>query len=67
MGGSGALARVGHLSLYSLLGVEEKADIGLICKQYRRRAKECHPDKNPGNLPKVDILPIILWLHFIRA
>ena len=48
MGGSGALGRVGHLSLYSLLGVGEQADVGLICKQYRRKAKECHPDKNPG-------------------
>ena len=48
MGGSGALARVGHLSLYSLLGVEEQAEIGTIYKHYRRRARECHPDKKKG-------------------
>ena len=48
MGGSGALARVGHLSLYSLLGVDEQAEIGAIYKHYRRRARECHPDKKQG-------------------
>ena len=48
MGGYGALARVGHLSLYSLLGVDEQAEIGTIYKHYRRRARECHPDKKQG-------------------
>ena len=48
MGGAGALARVGHLYLYSLLGVEEQAEIGTIYKHYRRRARECHPDKKQG-------------------
>ena len=48
MGGSNALARVGHLYLYSLLGVDEQAEIGTIYKHYRRRARECHPDKKQG-------------------
>ena len=48
MGGCGALARVGHLTLYSLLGVEEQAEIDTVYKHYRRRARECHPDKKKG-------------------
>ena len=34
---------------YSVLGVAEKATADEIKKQYRRRAKQYHPDTNPGN------------------
>ena len=34
---------------YKILGVDEKAGDGEIKKAYRRLAKECHPDANPGD------------------
>lgn len=37
------------VNLYDLLGVSIEADQADIRKAYRKRALECHPDKNPDN------------------
>ena len=34
---------------YSLLGCDELATIEQINAEFRQKAKECHPDKNPGD------------------
>jgi molecular chaperone DnaJ len=34
---------------YKILGVSQDADGDTIKKAFRKKAKECHPDKNPGN------------------
>ena len=34
---------------YDILGVAETADLNEIKKAYRRLAKKCHPDHNPGD------------------
>ena len=36
---------------YKILGLDEKASADEIKKAYRRLAKQCHPDANPGNKP----------------
>ena len=36
-------------NLYALLGIENDADESVIRKAYRKKALECHPDKNPDN------------------
>src|SRR5207237_10007039 len=35
--------------LYSVLGVDRKADADTIKKTYRKLAAKLHPDKNPGD------------------
>ena len=34
---------------YSLLGCDELATTEQINAEFRQKAKECHPDKNPGD------------------
>lgn len=36
-------------NLYAILGIENDADENIIRKAYRKKALECHPDKNPDN------------------
>lgn len=48
MGANSALAKVGHLDLYSVLGVGEGAGVEQVRRGYRRRARGCHPDRCPG-------------------
>lgn len=36
--------------LYSVLGVEAKADDEELKRAFRKKAMECHPDRNQGNL-----------------
>lgn len=38
-----------EIDLYKLIGVEHTATEGEIRKSYRKKALECHPDKNPEN------------------
>lgn len=38
-----------ELDLYKLIGVEHTATENEIRKSYRKKALECHPDKNPDN------------------
>jgi DnaJ family protein C protein 17 len=38
-----------EIDLYKLIGVEHQATEGEIRKSYRKKALECHPDKNPDN------------------
>jgi DnaJ domain len=37
---------------YAILGIDKSADDAAIKAAYRRRAMECHPDRNPGNAAK---------------
>ncbi|XP_065371330.1 dnaJ homolog subfamily C member 17 [Calliphora vicina] len=37
------------VNFYAILGVEIEADETAIRKAYRKKALECHPDKNPDN------------------
>lgn len=34
---------------YEVLGINKNADASTIKKVYRKMAKKCHPDTNPGN------------------
>jgi len=43
----GVLAGVPNL--YSILDINQNADIGEIKKAYKKRSKELHPDRNPGD------------------
>lgn len=38
-----------EIDLYKLIGVDHTATEGEIRKSYRKKALECHPDKNPDN------------------
>lgn len=38
-----------EIDLYKVIGVEHTATVGEIRKSYRKKALECHPDKNPDN------------------
>ncbi|XP_030374562.1 dnaJ homolog subfamily C member 17-like [Scaptodrosophila lebanonensis] len=41
--------KISDINLYDLLGVSIEAEQTEIRKAYRKRALECHPDKNPDN------------------
>ena len=43
------LANANAKDLYSVLGISKKATSQEIKKAYRLKAKQTHPDKNPGN------------------
>uniref|UniRef100_A0A2K5PEG9 J domain-containing protein n=1 Tax=Cebus imitator TaxID=2715852 RepID=A0A2K5PEG9_CEBIM len=38
-----------QMDLYTLLGIEEKAEDKEVKKAYRQKTVSCHPDKNPDN------------------
>ncbi|XP_023308479.2 dnaJ homolog subfamily C member 17 [Lucilia cuprina] len=38
-----------EVNFYAILGIEIEADESTIRKAYRKKALECHPDKNPDN------------------
>ncbi|XP_017113962.1 dnaJ homolog subfamily C member 17 isoform X2 [Drosophila elegans] len=42
------------INLYDLLGISLEADQNEIRKAYRKRALDCHPDKNPDNPQAVE-------------
>ncbi|XP_017469123.1 PREDICTED: dnaJ homolog subfamily C member 17 [Rhagoletis zephyria] len=42
-------AKFSDANLYELLGIELEAEQAEIRKAYRKKALECHPDKNPDN------------------
>lgn len=44
-----AQKKYSDINLYSVLGVQFEDDVNIIRKAYRRKALECHPDKNPDN------------------
>ncbi|MBF0170430.1 MAG: DnaJ domain-containing protein, partial [Nitrospinae bacterium] len=48
MSGPGKRETMPH-DYYTLLGVPRDADKAAIKKAYRKLAKECHPDKKPGD------------------
>lgn len=41
-------------NLYDILGADKNADDVALAASYRQRAKECHPDKNPGDAKAID-------------
>ncbi|XP_054747842.1 dnaJ homolog subfamily C member 17 [Anastrepha obliqua] len=48
-------AKFSDINLYELLGIDFEAEQAEIRKAYRKKALECHPDKNPDN-PKASEL-----------
>ncbi|KAG7454916.1 dnaJ-like subfamily C member 17 [Solea senegalensis] len=44
-----------QMDLYGLLGVESTATTKQIKKAYRKKALQCHPDKNPDNPKAADL------------
>ena len=57
------MARVQNLDLYKVLDVEEGVDSARIQSSYRLRARNCHPDRHPGQ--GVYIAPIISFYTLV--
>ena len=57
------LTNVNAKDLYSLLGISKKATSQEIKKAYRLKAKQTHPDKNPGNTLSQSTSTIFLLLY----
>ena len=53
LGGS-LLTQPGGADFYSVLGVTRDSDEEEIKKAYRKRARQCHPDKNVNNNNNAD-------------
>ncbi|EDW96899.1 dnaJ homolog subfamily C member 17 [Drosophila yakuba] len=49
-----ASKKYSDVNLYDLLGISLEADQNEIRKAYRKKALECHPDKNPDNPAAVE-------------
>ncbi|XP_016925128.4 dnaJ homolog subfamily C member 17 [Drosophila suzukii] len=49
-----ASKKFSDINLYDLLGISLEADQNEIRKAYRKRALDCHPDKNPDNPKAVE-------------
>ena len=48
------MERVQNEDLYKLLEVDPEADTKTIEEAYRKIARKCHPDKNPGDKTAVE-------------